>query len=248
MSQRARRVTERHRVGAGRRTNGGGPRNTRKTRKKERKSVGADGEEFDELGEDAVAVAAGEGEGELREEQAVGRADVVAAAGDGQREVAAAGGEGVKGGREAEGPVGCGGVVFVEDREEVGAEDVETEEAEVKPGPQAGYDELLFGGGGRGLFEDGVDLVERAVAADEFAADGTVGGELALAGRLDGGDGGVLGDGDVDELAGAARGAVGDVEVIADEVKERLVAHEVATAEDGVAVAARGGLGDETHS
>ena len=184
----------------------------------------------------------------MREEQAVGRADVVAAAGDGEREVAAAGGEGVEGGREAEGPVGRGGVLFVEDREEVGAEDVETEEAEVKPGSQSGHDELLFGGGGRGLFEDGVDLVERAVAADELAADGPVGGELALAGRLHGGDGGVLGDGDGDELAGAARGAVGDVEVVADEVKKRLISDEVAAAEDGVAVAAGGGLGDEAHA
>ena len=41
-------------------------------------------------------------------------------------------------------------------------------------------------------------------------------------------------------------GSVKEIQ-IADEVKERLVAHEVAAAEDGVAVAARGGLGDETH-
>ena len=107
---------------------------------------------------------------------------------------------------------------------------------------------MLFGDGGRRFLQDGVDLVERAGAADEFTADGTVGGEVALARGLHGGHGGVFGVGDRDELAGATGGAVGDVEVITDEVKERLVAHEVAAAENGVAVAARGGLGDETHS
>ena len=60
--------------------------------------VGTDGEEFDELGEDAVAVTAGEGEGELREEQAIGRADIVAATGDGKRQITTARGEGVEGG------------------------------------------------------------------------------------------------------------------------------------------------------
>ena len=61
-------------------------------------SIGGTGsEEFQVLadsGEDAIAVAAGEGQGELREQQAVGGADIVAATGDGEREVAAAGGEG----------------------------------------------------------------------------------------------------------------------------------------------------------
>lgn len=118
------------------------------------------------MGEDAIAVAAGEGEGELREEEAVGRADVVAAAGDREREVAAAGGEGVEGGGEAEGFVGSGGEVFVEDRKNIGTEDVKAEEAEVETGALAWDDELLLGEGGRGFFEDGVNLVERAIAAD----------------------------------------------------------------------------------
>ena len=107
---------------------------------------------------------------------------------------------------------------------------------------------MLLGDGRRGFFQYGIDLIKRSVAADEFTADGAVRGELALAGGLDGGDGGIFGDGNIDQLAGTTGSAVRDVEVIADEVKKRLVAHEFTTAENGVAVAARGGLRDETHA
>ena len=106
----------------------------------------------------------------------------------------------------------------------------------------------MLGDGGRGFFKDGIDLVNRPIAADQFAADGSIRRELALARGLHGGDGGVFGDGDVNQLTGATGGTVRDVEVIADEVEKWLFAYEFASAENGVAVAARGGLRDETHA
>ena len=89
----------------------------------------ADGEELNKLSENAIAVAAGEGERELREQQTVGRPDVVAATGDGKREITTAGSERVQRGGESERVVGCCGVLLVEDIEKIWSEHVQTEEA-----------------------------------------------------------------------------------------------------------------------
>ena len=61
-------------------------------------SFAAYGEQFDELGEHPIAVASREGEGKLGEEEAVGCADVEAAAGNTEGEIAATSGQGVQGG------------------------------------------------------------------------------------------------------------------------------------------------------
>jgi hypothetical protein len=65
---------------------------------------------------------------------------------------------------------------------------------------------------------------------------------------LDRGDGGVFGGRDVDELTRATRGALRDVQVIADEMEERLIPDELAAAKNGVTVARGGFLGDEPHA
>jgi hypothetical protein len=137
--------------------------------------------------------------------------------------------------------------LLLEQVEQLRPEHVHAEEAQVEARAQPRHDQLLLGDRRRGLLEDRVDLVERALAADEPSAHRAVGRELALARGLHGGDRRVLRHGHVHELARATRRAVRDVQVIADQVEERVIADEVAAAEHRVAVAARLRLRHEPH-
>ena len=71
-------------------------------------------------------------------------------------------------------------------------------------GAQAGDHQALFGFGGRGLFDDGVDAVEILAAGHALAARRAVMRQQVFAGGLHRRDGAVLGFGDFDQLLGAA--------------------------------------------
>ncbi len=71
--------------------------------------------------------------------------------------------------------------------------------------------------------------------------------DQVLAGRLHGGDRAALGRGQVDQLAGASPRFRGDVDVIAQQQQERLVADERPGTPDGVAVALGLGLDGESQ-
>src|SRR5690606_11949539 len=135
----------------------------------------------DQLREHAIAVAAGEGERELREEEAVWRADVEATAGDGERQITSTRRERVQRRRETERAIGRGVLLLIEQREDLRLEHVHAEEAEIETCARAWHDELLFGDRGRGFFEHGFDLIQRPRAADAPAADRAKRRELALA-------------------------------------------------------------------
>lgn len=140
------------------------------------------------------------------------------------------------------------GEEFLKDRHDAGGEDVHAEEAEVVAGAQAGDDDPLLGFRGRGLFEDGVDLIEAVAAGQALTADGSELLEVTFAGGLNGGDGAVFGFGDFNEFGGTTGLAAADVEMVADQVEKRLAGGELARAVDGVAVAARFHLFDEAHA
>jgi len=122
---------------------------------------------------------------------------------------------------------------------------VHAEETEVMSGAQAGDDEVLFGFGGGRLFDDMIDRIETLAMRDAFAADGAVVGKHVLARGLHCGNGTGFGSGDFDELLRAAASFAADVEMVADEVKERFFADEIARAKEGVAVTERFDLFDE---
>lgn len=203
----------------------------------------AGGEQFDHQFEDFALVLAVEGEGELGVEQAIARADVVAASVGFEGEVAFALGEAGEGGGEGERTVRTG--VLVEEVEDGGGKDVHAEEAEVLAGAKAWDEEALLGFGGGGLFEHVGDVVVAGVARGAAPADRAIVGELRFVGRLDRGDRAGVGSGDLDQLAGAADAVGRDVEVVADQEEEGVVAGEIAGGEDGVAEAAGVGLFEE---
>ena len=66
--------------------------------------------------------------------------------------------------------------------------------------------------------------------------------------RLHGGDGRVLGFRDVDQLPGAARGAVRHMEMVSHKVQKSLSTDEFPPAKHRVAVAPGIGLGDKAHA
>jgi len=74
-------------------------------------------------------------------------------------------------------------------------EHMHPEKAEIMACPQSGDDELLFGFGGSGFFDQVLDFIEGFRAGDEFPADRPIKGELAFMGRLNGRDGAILGAG-----------------------------------------------------
>ncbi len=211
-------------------------------------SGAAMGEEFDELGEDFVAVAAGEGEGGLGHEQAVLHVEIVAAAFDFEGEIPFVDGEVGQGGGEGGFLAGRGGEAGVEDVHDARGEDVHSEKAEVMPGAQAGNDEPLLGFGGRGFLDHVLDRVDAGAPAVQAPADGAVVGELAFVGGLDGGDGAGFGGGEGGELLETGFGPGTDVEMVADQQRERVAAGERRGAGDGVAVAEGLGLLDEVQA
>ena len=112
-------------------------------------------------------------------------------------------------------------------------------------GAQAGNDEPLLGFRGRGLLDHFIDLEQTLASGDEPSADRTVEGQLALVRRLHGGDAAILRSGGFDELLGAPLLRAAEVEMIADEEQERILAHELPAAMHRVTVAERRGLFDE---
>jgi hypothetical protein len=126
-----------------------------------------------------------------------------------------------------------------------GRKDVHAEEAEIVAGSEAGNEQALFGFGGRGFFGDVFDLVEVAAAGHAASANRAEVREFAFAGGLDGGDSGGLRGGDGNKLRSATDAGMADVEVIADEVEEGIVAGEGPGTPECVAVAEGFRLGDE---
>jgi hypothetical protein len=208
---------------------------------------GTKGEQLDQLRKDVITFAPGKGKCELRKEQAVGSANIVATARDGEGEVTLSIRQCVKGGRQTQRTIRGGSALFFEQGKNFSAEHVEAEEAQIETGAQTRDDQLLLGDGRRGFFENGFDLVNRLLSAHQPSADRAVGRELAFAGGLDGGDRGVFGGGDLKELSGATLLALSNVQVIADEMQKRFVADELAPAEDRVSVTAGRGLRNEAN-
>ena len=200
-------------------------------------------EQFDELRQDFLAVLAGHGQGELRREDAVLYADVVACPLNFEGEVFFALGQ--FGQRPAEreefARAQCGDL-GLEQFHHGGRQHVHAEVAQVVPRPEARYDEGLLGLGGGGLFEDSFDFIEPGLLGHAPAAHRAVEGQLAFARGLDGGDGALVGRGGAHELFGTACLAAGHVEVIANEVEERITGDEAGRSQDRVAIAAGMGL------
>ena len=206
--------------------------------------LGAQGQKFHQVRENFVAILSFEGEGELRGQEAVTHADVVATSCEGGSQITFAADELGEGGAELNGVV-VGGGEFGQEIHDMRGQDMHAEEAKVVSGAEAGHVQVLLGLGGSRFFADLIHLVDPAVGASQSAADRSVVEEFAFVGGLDGGDGTILGGGDFDELLGASIGAVLDVEVVADEEQEGIVFGEIVSAQHGMTIAARRFLGDE---
>ena len=147
------------------------------------------GEEFENLGEHLRAILPVEGEGQLGDQQTVGRAEIVAAALVFEREVLLVPRQvGERGGKR--------GRAFLKKLHHRGGQHVDAEEAEVVAGANAGHHEALLGFGGRGLLDDGIDAVEIAAARNAPAGDGAEVRQQTLAGGLHAGDGALRGFGE----------------------------------------------------
>lgn len=190
------------------------------------------------------AVGTVEGEGELGHEEAVAGAYVVALGRLFEGEVLFGLGELVEVVGEGDFGVGVGGDLMAEQVHEGGGEDVESEEAEVVAGAEAGDHEALFGFGRGGFFKDGIDAVEVVAGGDAAGSDDAVAMEEGFAGGLDGGDGAGFGLGEIEETADTS-GL--DEEVVADEVEEGILGSEGVGGIDGVTVAAGVRLGEEAE-
>ena len=164
------------------------------------------------------------GEGELRGEEAVFHADIEALTFVNHGEVLFALGEEGESGGETGAFLGGIGEEIGEDVEDGGGEHMHAVEAEVLAASESGNDEALLGFCWCGLLENGVDAVEAGFAWDGLAADGAEVREEIFARDLNGGDGAARGCGGIDEAFCAAAGFWSDVDVIADEMEERLAA------------------------
>ena len=87
---------------------------------------------------------------------------------------------------------------------------VDAEEAEIVTGADAWHEEPLFGFGGRGLLEDGIDAIEAGPLGETAACDGPEVRQEALARGLHAGDGTLCGLGQFDQALDA-RLAAADV-------------------------------------
>ena len=114
--------------------------------------------------------------------------------------------------------------------------------------PQPRHDQSLLRLGGRGLLDDGVDLVQALAPRHMAPANGAVVGQQALSGCLDGRDGAGFCRSDCHQQLGAVLAGAADVEVVADQVQKRVAPHEFPGAVDGVAMATRLCLGDEMEA
>lgn len=180
-------------------------------------------------------------------QQAISRAEVVPAVLHFESEVPFRAGQFIQRCRDGAG-AGFAGEQLLDKIHDGGCEHVEPEEAEVVAGAQPGDEDLLFGFGGRGLFEHGVDAVQARLAGHGLSAHGAELRELAFARGLDGGDRAVFLFGGGDEARGAAGAVAADEEVVAHHVQEGLVADERARAGERVGVAAGLGLFDEADA
>ena len=125
------------------------------------------GEQFDQAGENLVAILSIEREGQLRGEQAVLRADVVPASLQLAGEIAFAAGELRQRVAQMNSALLSGACDVV--REHVhhhGRQHMHAEETQVVAGAQAGHDELLLGLGRSGLFDNLGDLIEALASND----------------------------------------------------------------------------------
>jgi len=212
-----------------------------------RRSFGlfARSEDLNDFSEDLIAIAAVHGKSELRGEEAVFHANIEALAFVNHGEVLLALREESERGGEAGTFLSGVGKEVGEDLEDGGGEHVHAVKAEVLAASESGNDEALFGFSGSGFLENRIDAIEAGFTCNGLAADGAEVWKEILARDLNGGDGAAGGCGGVDEALCGAAGFRADVDVIADEVEEWLVADEIARAGYGIGVATGGTLRDE---
>ena len=155
------------------------------------------GQQFQHLGQHLGAVGPVQRQRQLRDQHTVALPEIVAAAVVFQRQVLLVARQlGQRGGERA----GAG----VEQVHHARREHVHAEEAEIIAGAHAGDQEALFGFGGGGLFDDGLDAVEVAAAGDASAGDRAETRQQALAGRLHAADGAGFGLGQFHQALGTA--------------------------------------------
>jgi len=203
------------------------------------------GEDLNDFGEDLVAVVSMHGEGELRGEEAVLDSDIETLTFMNHGQVLFTLGENGECGGEAGARLGLVRKKRGQDVEDGGSQNVHSIKTEVLAASESGNDEALFGFSWSGFLEDGVDTIEAGFACKGLAADSAEVGKEIFARDLNGGDGTACGTGGIDETLGSTAGFCCYIDVIADEMKEGLVTHEVAGAEDRVRIAAGIMLGNE---
>ena len=159
-----------------------------------------------EQGEDALAVGAGEGQGDLGLDHAELDPEVEPRPPRLQRQVSLATGQGVQGRGELDRAqlADVAADQVVEQLEDRGRQHVHAEEAEVMPRAEAGHLEPQLGQGRVRLLDDLVDDVDLGMLGQPAAGERPVLVDQVLAGGLHGGDGAPLGRGQLDQLAGAS--------------------------------------------
>ena len=123
------------------------------------------------------------------------------------------------------------------------------EETEIKAVSLARYHQRLLGLRRRRLLQDLRHFEQRLVLRlrDRSATDGTKETQLALVRRLDGRHAAGLPLGDGNQLGGTTFGTIADVQVIADQMQKRLLAHKRSRTQNGIAVPQRLGLFEESQ-
>ena len=191
-----------------------------------------------------AAVLPVQGQGQLRGQQAVAGADIVAPAGIFERQVLLVPGQlGQRGGK--------GRRIFgrvsehaPQDADHRGSQHVDAEEAKIMAGAKPGDQQALFGLGGGGLFDHRFHPVEAGAARHAAAGYRAEPGQQVLPGCLDSGDRARLGFGQFHQALGAALRRA-DIQVVAHQVEKGIAAGKFARAVDGVAVSERLGLRNE---
>ena len=125
---------------------------------------------------------------------------------------------------------------------------VHAEEAKIMARPETGNLEPQFGQGRVWLLDDLVDRVNIGPFGQPAAGERSVLVNQVLARRLDGGNRALLGQGQVDQLPGAAAGFGREIKMVPQQEQERLAGDKLASAPDRMAIALGLGLDREAEA
>src|SRR5208337_731969 len=196
--------------------------------------------------EHLVAVATVQRQGQLRGEQSVAGAEIIATSCVFHRQVLLLPGESSENGGKREAAARLTRQLASQELHHGGGKNVNPKETEVVARANSRHHEALFGFRGRGLFEYRLDAINAGPAGHAASRDGSKAGEQPFVSGLDPGGGARLAFRQLHQGLNAGLRCA-HIQVISYHVQEGLISDKFARTVNGVAVSPRLLLGDESH-